>query len=398
VPGVDVTLLLSPRVTARRKGAVAILVLLALAAGAYALHDRARGASFVVQAANLQGVVRSLAELGTVAVTEMPARVPWRGGEIGGRWYVPARPSGRPVLVVPGVHAAGIDEPRLVAFARDLASMGHPVLTARLPDLERYALSTRSTDMIEDAAAWLADRPEHRVADGRVGVMGISFAGGLAVVASGRPRVRERVAFVMSFGGHGDLPRTLRYLCTGVQPTGERRPPHDYGVAIILLGAAPLVVPADQAQPLRGAILAFLEASHLDMVDKARGKLAFDRARALAAGLEEPARTLMGYVNDRNVSALGPILLPHVSVIAGDEALSPVRAAAPAAAVYLLHGTDDNVIPAVESALLAESLRAKGVTVHHLPTPLITHAEVDRSAALRAFWDLAGFWGRLLGE
>ena len=41
--------------------------------------------------------------------------------------------------------------------------------------------------------------------------------------------------------------------------------------------------------------------------------------------------------------------------------LSPARAAAPAAHVYLLHGTDDNVIPAIESYLLADTLRRRGV-------------------------------------
>jgi dienelactone hydrolase len=371
--------------------------LVALAAGAFAARDQARGASFVIQAADMQGVVRRVAELGTEAVSESPARVPWRGGDLAARWYTPADPSGRPVLLVPGVHAGGIDEPRLVGFARDVASMGHPVLTAELPDLARYSITPRTTDMIEDAALWLAGRSEHAAADGRIGIMGISFAGGLSISAAARPALKERVAFVMSFGGHGDLPRTLRYLCTGLQPDGRQRPPHDYGVAIILLGGADRVVPPAQVEPLRAAILAFLEASHLDMVDKARAKTAFEHARALEASLAEPSRTLMRYVNERNVAALGPILLPHVSALDG-EALSPSRAAVPSAAVYLLHGTDDNVIPAVESALLSDTLRARGVTVHHLATPLITHAEVDKSAALRAFWDLSTFWGHLLAE
>ena len=43
-----------------------------------------------------------------------------------------------------------------------------------------------------------------------------------------------------------------------------------------------------------------------------------------------------------------------------DPALSPERSAPPPVPVYLLHGTDDNVIPAVESALLAADLRARG--------------------------------------
>ena len=79
--------------------------------------------------------------------------------------------------------------------------------------------------------------------------MGISFGGGLSVVAASR--LGDRAAWVLSFGGHGDLPRALRYLCTGVLPDGQTRPPHDYGVVIILLGVADRLVPADQVEPLR---------------------------------------------------------------------------------------------------------------------------------------------------
>jgi predicted esterase len=66
--------------------------------------------------------------------------------------------------------------------------------------------------------------------------------------------------------------------------------------------------------------------------------------------------------------------------------------------VYLLHGTDDNVIPAIESQLLADTLRQRGVTVHQLATPLITHAEVDRTSTASAMWRLVGFWADLLSE
>jgi dienelactone hydrolase len=345
----------------------------------------------------MEGLARTAAEWTTEPVSEQPARVPWRGGELDGRWYRPESSRDRAILLVPGVHADGIEEPRLVGFARDLASMGHAVLTIELPDLTRYSVTTRSTDMIEDAAGWLSQQPDAGP-DPRVGLMGISFAGGLSIVAAGRPPLRERAAFVMSFGGHGDLPRTLRYLCTGVQPDGATRPPHDYGIAIILLGVAERVVPAEQVAPLRAAILAYLEASHVDMADKAKGQIAFAHARDLAGALAEPARTLMMYVNDRDVARIGPILLPHVSELGGDAALSPSRAAAPAAPVYLLHGTDDNVIPAVESVVLARELRERGVRVHQLATPLITHAEVDRAKTFRAIWDLVRFWGNLLDE
>jgi dienelactone hydrolase len=367
-----------------------------LLVGAYLVfNEYVRAAAFIAQAAGMTGIVASAAELEAGSVSERSVRIPWRGGELPGTWYEPQDREALPVLLVPGVHASGIEEPRLVGVARDLASVGTPVLTAELADLKRYAITPATTDMIEDAALWLSQQAE-LAPGGRIGMIGISFAGGLSIVASARPSVRDRVGFVMSFGGHGDLPRTLRYLCTGLQPDGSTRPPHDYGVAIILLGAADLVVPADQVQPLRRAILTFLDASRFDMVDKTRSQTEFARARELAATLPEPARTLMGYVNDRNVAKLGPILLPQVEAMADDPALSPSRSAAPAAVVYLLHGADDNVIPAVESELLAQELRKRGVVVEKLATPLITHAEVDRPPSIGETWRLIHFWGSLL--
>jgi hypothetical protein len=87
-------------------------------------------------------------------------------------------------------------------------------------------------------------------------MIGISFSGGLALVAAGRPEVRNKVAFAVSLGGHDDLPRVLRYLCTGAEPYprqlgGQGQPfvraPHDYGVAVILLGVADRLVPGSQA-------------------------------------------------------------------------------------------------------------------------------------------------------
>ena len=381
----------------RKVLALAALPLVIGAAVVATSYEYVRGAAFVIQAAGLNGMARSVAEWHSVSVSEADATIPITEGALRARIYRPQEAEGPPVLVFPGVHAGGIDEPRLVTFARDVASMNRTVVTVELPDLKHYAITPRTTTHIEEAAVWLSNR-SGLAGDGRIGLMGISFAGGLSIVAASRPSIRDRVAVVLSFGGHGDLPRTLRYLCTGELPGGGSQPPHDYGVAIILLGVADRVVPPAQAEPLRGAILAFLQASHLDMYDKPKAAAEFARARTMAAALEEPARTLMGYVNDRDVQRLGPILLPHTGDLGGHPSLSPSRAATPTFPVYLLHGIDDNVIPAAESALLAETLRSRGADVAQLATPLITHAEVDRSPGATAVWDLVRFWARLLDE
>lgn len=382
----------------RRRAAVLVLgTLLASGSGYWAAHDYIRGAAFVVRAAGMQGIARTVAEWEAGEVAEQPLSIPWRGGVLPARKYLPRGSARRAFLLVPGIHASGVDEPRLIGFARDLASMGHPVITVGPPDLARYTISPAVTDAIEDAAGWLS-RQRDLAPDGRIGMMGISFAGGLSIVAAGRPALKARVAAVLSLGGHGELPRTLRYLCTGIQADGTVRPPHDYGVVIILLGVADRVVPGDQVPPLREALLTFLDASRLDLIDKARSAAEFERARALAAMLPEPARTLMDYVNGRDVGRLGPILLPHVTTLGGPLALSPAESPLPIAPVYLLHGSGDNVIPAAETVALARTLTERGVDAHALVTPLITHAEVDRASSA---WDalaLVGLWSDFLSR
>jgi dienelactone hydrolase len=382
-----------------RAGAAVAAAVILTVVGVTVAHYR-RGAAFIVEATGMHGVAQRVAALESEDVTRVPGEltVPWRGGTLRAYAYEPARVHGRGVLLVPGVHASGIDEPRLVGFARDLAAQGHRVITVELPDLKAYAITARTTDQIEDAARWTLSRPEYRGTDGRIGLMGISFGGGLAVAAAGRPGIRDGLAFVLSLGGHGDLPRTLKYLCTGLQPDGVHRPPHDYGLAIVLLGAAAHVVPAEQVDPLRNAILAYLEASRLDMIDKAAAAKEFARAKDLEAQLREPAKTYMDYVNTRDVEKLGPVLVPYLPELGGDPALSPDRSAPPACPVFLLHGADDNVVPAIESTLLAREFRAKGIDVRLLETPLITHAEVDRRSTPMDVWRLVRFWTALLAE
>ena len=116
--------------------------------------------------------------------------------------------------------------------------------------------------------------------------------------------------------------------------------------------------------------------------------------------LPEPSRTYMQYVNDRAVDKLGPVLLPVADALAAHPAmpsLSPERAEPPKAPVFLLHGVDDNVIPSVESVLLAEHLKGK-VEVHGLLSGLITHAEVNRTATSTEVWRLANSWREIMAK
>lgn len=346
--------------------------------------------------------IRRLIPIHTRPVSTRDLDVPARHGAIHARLFEPADPGAPPtatLAIIPGVHGGGVDEPRMNALARQFAANGLRVLITPLPELRVYTIRPRSTDDVEDVAVWLSSQRD-LTPSGRVGLVGVSFAGGLALVAAGRPSLAGKLTFVAALGTHGDLPRAMRYLCTGELPDGTVRPAHDYGATVILLAGLHHFVPPDQIEPLRHAILTFLDASSYDITDPARSATLFAEARALGDALPEPARQVMGWVNDRDVKTLGPQLLPYLEELGGADALSPERSPITHAPVFLLHGSHDNVIPYTETPLIAASLRARGndrVTV--LLTPLISHANVagaDARPPVGEVWRLIRFWASML--
>jgi pimeloyl-ACP methyl ester carboxylesterase len=218
------------------------------------------------------------------------------------------------------------------------------------------------------------------------------------------------VDYVFSFGGYSSFPRVLRFLCTGKElaldagppaasatagPVEVYRRPHDYGAVIILLGAAGRIVPADQVEPLRRAILEYLAAGHYDLIDKRLAARTFAEAARMADALPEPSRTLMRQVNSRDVDRLGALLEPIIRADGQEPALSPEKSPAPACPVFIIHGTDDTVIPASESVQLDRYLRDK-TRVRTLLSSLITHAEMDQEHGVGEIWKLVNFFAALI--
>jgi dienelactone hydrolase len=392
-----------------RRGLLLSMFIAAAIGAVFLVRPYARGLSLVIRAAELGGRLQAVAEIGSAQVDRHELRIPVAGGTLRARAYMPRGGAARSALLVTGLHPAGIDEPRLMRLAQQVAGSGVGIVTPEIPELMQFAITPAITDAIEQSAEWLTTEREF-APDGRIGMMGVSFSGGLTVVAAGRPGLRDRVAFVFSFGGHADLPRVLRYACTGVEPQpmdnlrrffgaeyGQPPPPHDYGVVVLLFTMADRLVPPPQVKPLREAVRQFLWASYVDRSDAQQAATEFRAVRELERTLPEPSRTLLRYVNERDVVHLGARLLPFVDFYGQAPALSVERSPKPSAPVFLMHGIGDNVIPAAEAVHMAEALR-EHAPVRVLLTRLVSHAELDAPPGTAEVLRLAGFWGDLLAR
>jgi dienelactone hydrolase len=360
------------------------LVLLAVLVTLLALWRPAsahlRAASLLVRIAEPDG--RGwLADAGRHAVDERDDSV--MGSR--GRLYLPADVAHPPgLVVVHGVHWKGIDEPRLQAFARSIAASGVAVLTPELRELCDYRIDPASVDTIGESAKRLSARLDGR----RVGVMGLSFAGGLSLVAASDPRYAGSLAFVASLGAHDDLGRVLRFFVTDRAPRPDgsvfQVHAHDYGTVVLEYSHVEDFFPAADVDVARLTLRSVL---HEDL----------EAARQEASGLSPASASKMQHILDHDTAALAPELLAEI------ERLEPQFAAVSPSAhlehlsvpAFVLHGAGDILIPPSEAEWLARDVPA-GMLRESLVTRAIEHVGLDGDTDVGDRLELVHFMSVLL--
>jgi pimeloyl-ACP methyl ester carboxylesterase len=379
-----------PQSRSRRAiGALFVLGALALAWGPTSRHVRAASLLLRIEGAD-GGTAGWLAQLGARPVRELEVTLPLADGAIPARRYVPAQgsPTAR-VLLVHGVHFRGMNEPRLVALAHSLAASGMEVLTPHLASLVDYRIDREAVRQIAGAAVWLGGAREPGGAPRPVGVIGISFAGGLGLMAAASAESQGAIGWVVAVGAHHDLVRVGRWYAGTPEPGPDGRPPavepHPYGPAVFI----------------RVGLHRFFPAPDLAVAEKALRLVLHERAR--------DARKLLPELTEQGQAQLRRILArqPHPELAQGlmdlvREEAEPLRAVSPrgrldrlAVPVLLLHGTDDPVVPSMETRWLARDVPPPALQAV-LITPALRHAEAREQPSLRDELQLVRFLARML--
>ena len=288
------------------------------------------------------------------------------------------------VVIVHGVHWKGIDEPRLQRFARTIAASGVAVLTPEVRELCDYRIEAASVDTIGAAAQALSAR----LGGAPVGVMGLSFAGGLSLLAATDPRYAGSFAFVVGVGAYDDLGRVLRFFTSNRSPRPDgstlELQAHDYGPVVLMYSHAEDFFPPADVPVARDALRAWL---HED----------FDAARARAEALSPAAALKMKQVFAHDSAALAPELdaeterlAPRLAAVSPRERLAEIRVP-----VFLLHGAGDRVIPSSETEWLAHDT-PRAMLRAALVSPAIEHVELEGQPSLGDQLALVHFMGDVL--
>lgn len=373
--------------TARVLLRVAPLVLVFVICGAllgYEQIDRTlRAAALLVRWTHAPGV-EAIAHHGEHQVATRPLQLALAGRHVDAIEYRPtdeAQPP--PVLLIHGAHYRGMRETRLKEFASALASAGLLVITPHLNELTQHHVDASTIGAIEQLARMTARRARYETTS----VVGISFAGSLALLAAARESAPHTIGAVTAVGSYASLDR-LGHWYAGEPATGPDRDvlklrPHPYGARVLFQAHAETVFGAD-ADAVRRALHEYLH-------DRPK------RALALAEALPEPPRsdvlTLVG-PSDHPLSAkLKSLLRVHRAELAAVSPEHQLRALR--VPVLLVHGADDPIIPSTETAWLAEEV-PRGALRASLITSAIRHAELREAPTLAELWALVQWAAALL--
>ena len=341
---------------------------LVLAVAIYGLRYDLRSYTFLTQFLNPNAsgfLIRFMSH----AVETQDVSLSTPQGPVRARLYLPrgvAHPPG--MLLVHGIHHLGIDEPRLISFARAGASNGFAVLTPEVAALADYQVDDASINTIGESAVWL----DKRLGAAPVTVVAVSFAGGLSLLAACDPRYAPHMRSLVLMGAYNSLARVMRFLATSQAelPDGRIEPykAHDYGASVFVYAQLPR----------------FFAASDLSVAHNALRDWLWERpddARALLLELSPEGRATMEFLLARQIEKLRPKLLeviqedgPGFAVLSPEGKLGALRVP-----VFVLHGATDDIIPSTESLWLEREI-PKPYLRDALITPVFSHVDPNKHA------------------
>jgi dienelactone hydrolase len=323
----------------------------------------------------------------TTVVTSEEVSIVTAGGSVAARLYLPAGVAKPPGMVVlPGIHHLGINDPRFVNFSRALAGSGFAVLTPVLAALADYHVDASSIATIGDSPAWL----EQRLGTGPVTVIALSFSGGLALLAACDPQYAPHMRALVLFGGYDNLERVSRFLATGQEefPDGRAIPAeaHDYGASVFVYAHLPQ----------------FFDAKDIPAAHEALKYWLWEEPQNAQPWLDKvspQARTILEELMARRIDLLRPQLLEAIHADAAElAALSPAgHIANLGVPVYILHGATDTVIPPAESLWLEKEVPRHDLRAV-LITPAFTHVDPQHHASWADELRLVHFIASVLRE
>ncbi|WP_282610439.1 alpha/beta fold hydrolase [Pelagibius sp. Alg239-R121] len=265
------------------------------------------------------------------------------------------------LVLVPGFTPSGKNDRRLVALAKSFARSGFLVLVPDLRGSRETRVRLGDARRIADAVVHLSGRSELENLTGdegssEIGLVAISYAVGLAVLATTETDAKERTGFLVGLGGYYDTTEVVRFTTTGAfRLPGEHKwrnlkPLRAAKWYFLSSNIDALIDPDDRA-----ALTAIAEIRQRS----GREALVDGEGRDLIAQLGPEGRSLYALMINEDPAQVEPLLAALPEALRRQLDALSLRAldlSHLAGRLILIHGREDPLVPFSESLALSNTV------------------------------------------
>lgn len=266
------------------------------------------------------------------------------------------------VYIQHGMSAMGIDDPRILELAENIASSNHSVILPELPEVKGLKIEEKTISNIQDLMMEIYSAKQ--LFNGYdLGYLSASFSGGMGLIAASKSNTKNKIKSSMVIGAYCDFLDTVPFVFSNytIDP---------YAVYVILFNFLHRFEPtlAEELEPV------YFEAA----LDNGLKRIGNDiRAESLLAKTSSRAKEFFFQVGtdenlrmeiaNRVLDTVPPNLPENLSPFYQMETL--------AGPVALLHGKTDSVISPEESEKLARLFQTKEISYVHRTSTALTHGD-----------------------
>jgi len=283
------------------------------------------------------------------------------------------------LVLLPGLHPSGIEDPRYQAFAQTCARAGFLVVAPDVQAFRQVRIEPQTVDQLSQLMESLPAYVNTRALQ-KIGLFGVSYAAGIAfLIAAKKPK---KIHFLVSVGGYCDLSRTIDFGLTGFHPDRKQiasQPPQDWIRMIFVFNFSEKLIPPADRKLLHEILLLRLNIRE-------------EKAKEMESGLSREGKQLLSFIlngiPESEFERFRDVLRGHADFFRNLSPEPLLSALDPDLHIILLHGKTDDLIPYEETLELRRRLSGHP-HVHTCVTSSLTHVDVkgaeDLLGAFRLF-------------
>lgn len=282
-------------------------------------------------------------------------------GEVECDVYEPAGSSKATILTINGLAPLGQRDPRFERLNRAMTGCGYRVVSPFMKDLCSFQIGTENIRQVRSfIEAALNDST--LCENGRASVFAPSFTGSLCLIVAADPAISDRINSICALGSFGSAPGVIETLICDQNAD-------EYGRQILLLnylhfsiGRNPEIETA-----LRLSVKDSYFRTNPPELDsflktiKPENREFFEKLR-----IDSEFRTM----HWKKIVEEGKKQGHRLDDLSADLVASGIKAA-----ISLIHGKDDTVVPSQESIRFYQTLKQHGKNANLTVTPLISHGD-----------------------